>query len=85
MLEEYAHTPVIQNPQPNPFSAEATFVQITRMQSFLKTIFILSCWYSLESSREVLSDEYPCARVSVIFPGFLHHFVFAKLATKSMS
>ena len=27
----------------------------------------LSCWYSLESYRWVLSDEYPYARVSVIF------------------
>ena len=31
---------------------------------------ILSCWYSLESSCRVLSDEYPFARVSVIFQRF---------------
>ena len=29
-------------------------------------------------------DEYPCARVSVIFPGFLHYFVLPKLATSSI-
>ena len=51
----------------NPSSAEATFVLSTRMQRFLKTILTLSCWYSLESSHWVLSDEYPYARVSVIF------------------
>ena len=63
----------------NPFNAEATFVQRTMTQRFLITIQTLSCWYSLESSCRVLSDEYPFARVS----GFLHHFVLAKLATSS--
>ena len=43
----------------------------------------LSCWHSLDSSPWVLSDGYPCARVSVIYQFFLHHFVFAKLATIS--
>ena len=33
----------------------------------LKTIWTLSSWYSLETSHRVLSDEYPFARVSVIF------------------
>ena len=46
----------------------------------------LPCWYSLESSRWVLSDEYPCARVQSFFSvSFLHHFVLAKLASSSMS
>ena len=68
----------------NPSNAKATFIQSTRMQRFLKTIETLSCWYSLESSHWVLSDEYPFARVSVIFQFFLHHFVLAKLATSSI-
>ena len=54
----------------NPFNAEATFIQCKRTQRFLKTIQTLSCWYSLEISRRVLSDEYPFARVSVIFQDF---------------
>ena len=65
----------------NPSNAEATFVQSSRTQRFLKTIQTLSCWYSLESSRGVLSDEHPFARVSIIVQGFLHYFVLAKLAT----
>ena len=36
-------------------------------KDFLKIIETLSCWYSLGSSRWVLSDENPCVRVSVIF------------------
>ena len=36
------------------------------------------------SSRVVLSDEYPYARVLVIIQGFLHHFVMAILATRSI-
>ena len=28
-----------------------------------------------------LSDECPYARVSIIFKGFLHHFVLAEVAT----
>ena len=51
----------------NPSNAEASFVQSTRTQRFLKSIETLSYWYSFESSRWVLSDEYPFARVSVIF------------------
>ena len=43
----------------------------------------LLCWYSLENSRWVVSDEYPCVRVSVIFQLFAHHFLLAKLATSS--
>ena len=59
----------------NPSNAKATFVQNTRM---------LFCWYSLDSSRGVLSDEYPFARVSVILSGFLHHFILAKFATSGI-
>ena len=44
----------------------------------------MSCWYLLDSSRRVLSDEYPCASVSVVFQVFLHHFVLANLATSSI-
>ena len=54
----------------NPFNAEATFVQSTRVQIFLITIWTSSCWYSLDRSPWVLSDEYPCARVSVKFQFF---------------
>ena len=67
----------------NPSNSKAILVQRTRMQRSLKTILIRSCWYLLESSRRVLSDEYP-------WPGFrwflrfLHHFVLAKLATSSV-
>ena len=56
--------------QVNPFNAEATVFQSAMTQILLKTIQTLSCWYSLESSRWVLSDEYPYAKLSVIFRGF---------------
>ena len=42
----------------NPSHAEATFVQSTSAQIFMKTIRTLSCWYSLYSFCQVLSDEY---------------------------
>ena len=54
----------------NPSNADAIFVQSMRTQIFPKTIEILSCWYSLESSRRVLSNEYPFAWVPVIFRMF---------------
>ena len=54
----------------NPSNAKATFVQRTRTQRYMKNILTLSCWYSLDSSSLVLSDEYPCARISVIFQVF---------------
>ena len=41
-------------------------------------------FHLIDSSHWVLSDEYPYARVPVIFQGFLHHFVLAKLATSSI-
>ena len=53
-----------------PFNAEATFLQSTKTQRFLKTLKTMSCWYSLDSIHWVLSDEYPLARVAVIFQGF---------------
>ena len=39
-------------------------------KTFLKTILTLSCWYLLDSSHHVLSDEYPCAKVPIIFQIF---------------
>ena len=60
-----------------PFHAEVTFIKGT------KTFQTLPCWYSLDSPREVLSDEYPYARVSVISQLFSHCFVFTKLTTSS--
>ena len=54
----------------SPSNDEDTFTKSTRTQSFSKIIQTLSCWYSLDSSRWVLSDEYPYARVSVIFQVF---------------
>ena len=50
----------------------------------LQIIITLSSWYSLESPHRVLSDEYPFARVSVIFQLFSHYFVLIKLATSSI-
>ena len=35
--------------------------------SCLKTLQPLSCWSSLDYSRWVLSDEYSCASISIIF------------------
>ena len=60
---------------------QSTFVQSTRMQIYSKTNWTLSCWYSLEGSRRVLSDDYQCARYSVIFQFFFNHFVLGKLAS----
>ena len=54
----------------NPSNAEATFVQSTRTQRFLKIILTLSCWYSFDSTCWVLSDDYPHSRVLVIFQVF---------------
>ena len=67
----------------NPSNAEATFVQSTRTQILLKTIKSLSCRYSLDGSRRVLSDEYHMPGFSD-FSGFLHHFVLVKLANSSI-
>ena len=57
----------------DPSNGEATFVQSTRTQRFLKNFLTLSCWYSLDSCHRVLSDEYLFARVSSHFSRFLHH------------
>ena len=67
----------------NPCNAESTFIEGTRTQKYSKTILTLSCWYSLYSSRWVLSDEHPFARGLVIFQHFSHHFLFIKLANSS--
>ena len=48
----------------------------------MKTISTLSCWYSWDISRWVLSHGYQWAKVSVNL--FSHHFVLAKLATSSL-
>ena len=48
----------------NPSNAEATFVHITRTQRFVKTIQILSCWYSLW----IALTEY--SQMSIYVPGF---------------
>ena len=53
-----------------PSYAEATLVQSTRMQRFLKTMQTLSCWYSLDNSHWVLSD----ARLSTILKVFFASF-----------
>ena len=44
--------------------------KVQECKDILKNISTLSCWYSLDSSHRVLSDEYPYARVSVIFQVF---------------
>ena len=51
--------------------------KILKKQKSLKTIQTLSCWYSFESSHWVLSDEYPFARVSVIFQHFLQQILWS--------
>ena len=56
----------------------------TRMQKIVKVFSTLSYWYSSESSCWILSDEYPCARVSDSFRLFSHYFVRTKLATSSI-
>ena len=68
----------------NPFAAEVIFVQCSKKQIIMKIIRTKSCGYSYESSRWVLSDEYPFARVSVIFQLFLYYFILTKLATSTI-
>ena len=68
----------------NPVDNAVTFVQCKKMQKIMKILLTKSFGYSYESPRQELSDEYPFAMVSVFFLGFLHHFVFAKLATSSI-
>ena len=67
--------------QLNHFYAKAIFVRSTRMQRFLKTISTLSCWYILESSHWVLSDESQYARVSVK----KNQFFFASFVLTTLS
>ena len=68
----------------NPSNAEATFVQSTRMQQFLKNIETLSCWYALVSCRRELLNKYPFDRVSVNFQVFCIIFILGKLSTSSI-
>ena len=66
------------------FKFTFTYKYRIRMPRILKNIYTQSCWYSLETSRWVLLDEYPYARVSMMFSGFLHHFVLGKSAISSI-
>ena len=50
----------------------------------VKNISTLSCWYSLDSSRWVFTDEYRYARVSEMCQVILHHFILTKLDTSSI-
>ena len=54
----------------NPSNTKATFVQSTGYKYSYKPSKPCHVWHSLDSSRRALSDEYPCARVSVIFNFF---------------
>ena len=45
---------------------------------------MLLCWYPLDSSHWVLSDEYPCARVSVFFRVFAS-FCFGQISKYTMN
>ena len=71
-------------PGVNLSEAEATFIQSTRMQRCLKTIWTLPYWYSLESSRWVVSDEYPLAKVSVIFKSFFALFWIGQISHRQL-
>ena len=64
----------------NPSNAEPTFIQSSKMHSFLKAILTLSCWYSLVNSK--MSTHMP--GFQSFFRFFLHHFVLPKLATSSI-
>ena len=57
---------------------------MAQKQKLMKIIWILSCWYSLESSRWVLTYEYPCARVSVTLQYFHIIFLLTKIALSSL-
>ena len=47
----------------NPMNAESTFFQSTKKWTSLKTISTLSCWYSVDSSRRVLSPKHKYAKI----------------------
>ena len=51
----------------------------SKAQGILKNILTLSCWYSLDSSRQLLSDEYLCARVCH-FSGFFASFWIGQIS-----
>ena len=50
-----------------PFLCWGYFRPKLKKAKFLKNIYTLSCWYSLDSSCGVLLNEYTCVMVSVIF------------------
>ena len=54
----------------NPSNAKATFQLKHKDAEIFENHLNPACWYSLDSSCWVLLNEYPCARVSVIFEGF---------------
>ena len=64
--------------------AEAVFSPKHKEAKILKTISSLSCWYPLEISRWVLSDEYRLPGFQPFFQGSLHHLPLAKVATSSI-
>ena len=67
----------------NPSNAKTTFTQSKRHKDFWKTV--KPCYVGIHwITRWVLSEEYPCARVSVLFPFFLHHLASGKLTTTSI-
>ena len=68
----------------NPSNTKATFVQSTRMQRFLITIYTLSCWYSSDSSRRELLDKDSFARVSIIFQDSCHILYWPNEPTTSL-
>ena len=44
-IDKTLQGPTVRKEHITPSNAEATFIQSTRMQRFLKTISTLSCWY----------------------------------------
>ena len=69
----------------NPSNAEATFVQSTRTQRFLKTFWMLSWWYSLDSTCWIYTLRWvPMCQDFSHFLGFFHHCIVATVATSSI-
>ena len=69
--------PLWRKPEPAPWTLPMLRLLSSTAQGckrFLKTFQTLSCWYSLDSSHQVLWYEYECATVSVIFWRFLASF-----------
>ena len=53
-----------------PFQCSGNFLPKHKVATNFGSHLTLSCWYSWDSSRWALSDEYPCARVSIVFQFF---------------